>query len=325
MAPLHELGGRTGSRRRPGYTVVDALAALAIVAVFGLFALVAMARGRESARSASCQRNLGQIGIALAYYGQSQRTLPMIGEPTSIDPAPANGAAGPGPLKTLLETLGVSSLLGIEPDGRNLDRLKGPLLQGVAVPGFFCASDPHAIGLVFPSPVSYRATTGDDPEGRSGGFGFGVRTNHSAIEAADGLSYTAVFSERLVGNGLPQSSPENYALVDGPVTGQGSAPEDGDLLQAEWRGDAGSSWTAAGWPSTLYNHVETPGAAVSIAARDGRTASIPASSGHPSGVGLLLFDGGVRRIARTINRDVWREFATVHSRRAPDSRPAEAP
>jgi type II secretory pathway pseudopilin PulG len=324
VSPFRHTRRRKDSQPRPGYTVVDALVVLAVVAVVGLFAVMALARGRESARSATCQRNLGQIGIALAYYGQAQRTLPMIGEPTPIDPPPAPGSAGPGPLKTLLETLGVSSFLGIEPDGRNLDRLKGPTLQGVAVPGFFCASDPNAIGRVFPSPVSYRATTGDDSEGRSGGFGFGVQTSLAAIEAADGLSYTAAFSERLVGNGQPRQALENYSLEVGPIAERTIAHGESDPPPIAWRGDAGSSWADAGWPSTLYNHFDAPGAAESRVALDGKTASITASSGHPSGVGLLLFDGSVRRMARTINRDVWREFATVHSRRG-DAGPASAP
>jgi len=305
--------------------VVDVLVVFGVVSVAGLFAIMALARGRESARSSTCQRNLGQIGVALAYYGQLQRALPMIGEPTTIDPPPAPGSAGPGPLKSLLETLGVSSLLGIEPDGRNLDRLKGPMLQGVAVPGFFCASDPNALGRIFPSPVSYRATTGDDPEGRTGGFAFGGRSSLAAIEAADGLSYTAAFSERLIGNGLSRQAPENYSLEVGPITEQGDAAGESISIPTDWHGDAGSSWAVAGWPSTLYNHFATPGAAISLVARDGRTASMGASSGHPSGVGLLLFDGSVRRIARTINRDVWREFATVQSRRVAGDGPAVAP
>ncbi|MDR3620296.1 MAG: DUF1559 domain-containing protein [Paludisphaera borealis] len=315
---------RPRPRDRAGYTLIDALVAIAVVAVVGLFSIMALTRGRESARSVTCQRNLAQIGLALAFYDQTQGALPMIGEPSPIDPPPASGSTSPGPLKTLLETLGVSSLLGMEPEGRNLDRLKGPVLQGIAVPGFFCASDPRATGRVFPSPVSYRATTGDDAEGRTGGFAIGKRTTLAEIEAADGLSYTAAFSERLVGDGRPRQASENYALVDGPLSEQGCSPDASGSLQADWRGDAGASWNEAGWPSTLYNHAMPPGSKISCLTRDGRSARIGASSGHVAGVGLLMFDGSVKRIVWSVNPSVWREFATVSSPHAPVGPPAPA-
>jgi len=297
-------------RDRAGYTLIDALVATAVIVVVGLFAMMAMTRGRESARSTTCQRNLAQIGVGLALYGQFQRALPMIGEPAPIEP-PGAGATNPGPLLTLLETLGVSSLLGLHPEGLNLDRLKGPLLRDVAVPGFFCASDPRATGLVFPSPVSYRATAGDDVEGRTGGFAFGKRTTFAEIEAADGLSYTAAFCERLVGDGRAHQAPENYALVDGPIAEQGCFPDVEAAAKADWRGDAGSSWDQAGWRSTLYNHAMLPGSKISCLARDGRSALMGASSGHVAGVNLLMFDGSARRVAWSVDPKVWRGYGSV--------------
>ena len=51
-------------RDRTGYTLIDALVATAVVTIVGLFAIMALTRGRESARSTTCQRNLSQIGLA---------------------------------------------------------------------------------------------------------------------------------------------------------------------------------------------------------------------------------------------------------------------
>ena len=249
----------------------------------------------------------------------------MIGEPTPIEPPPADGATNPGPLRTLLETLGVSSLVGIEPEGRNLGRLKGPLLQGVAVPGFFCPSDPHAIGGIFPSPVSYRATTGDDPEGRSGGFAFGRRTTLGEIEAADGVSYTAAFSERLVGDGRSAQAPENYAMVDGAVAAPGCFLDSAAMAGADWRGDAGSSWEHADWRSTLYNHAMVPGSKLSCLARDGRSALMGASSGHVAGIHLLMFDGSVRRVVRSVDRKIWLDYGSVGALREPTTTDSDDP
>lgn len=310
--------GRRRTKARAGYTLTDALVAIAVVMVVGLFAIMALSRGRESARWTNCQRNLAQIGVALAYYDGSQGSLPGVGEPSPVDSPAKLDAKSPGPLKALLETLGVSSFVGIDPEARNLNQLKGPMLTAVAVPGFFCQSDPHATGGLFPSPISYRATTGDDPAGRGGGFAIGERTSLAAIEAADGVSYTAAFSERLVGNGQPRPARENYAVVEGPVAEPG-----GDESSGDWRGDAGSSWEAAGWPSTLYNHALLPGATTSRLARDGRSALMGASSGHVPGVGLLMFDGGVKRISRKIDPAVWRAYGTLGATGKAPEHPAD--
>ncbi len=307
MADLAISSALLRGRDRAGYTLIDALVATALIAVVGLFAIMALTRGRESARSTTCQRNLSQIGVGLSLYHAAQHALPMIGEPPPVEPPPASGATNPGPLRTILETLGVPSLLGVHPEGLNLDRLRGPLLVGVAVPGFFCPSDPHAIGGIFPSPVSYRATTGDDPEGRTGGFAIGRRTTLGEIEEADGVSYTAAFSERLVGDGRAVSSAENYALIEGAVAASGCSV----TPKAEWRGDAGSSWEHADWRSTLYNHAMLPGSKISCLARDGRSALIGASSGHTAGIHMLMFDGAVKRVVRSVDRRIWLDYGTM--------------
>ena len=314
-SPLH------ASRDRAGYTLIDALVATVLITVVGLFAIMALTRGRESARATTCQRNLAQIGVGLALYHAAQGALPAISEPTPIEPPPASGEANPGPLRTILETLEVPSLLGLHPEGLNLARLKGRPIEGVAVPGFLCPSDPHAIGGIFPSPVSYRATAGDDPEGLTGGFAFGRRRTLQEIEDADGATYTAAFSERLVGDGRAVQAAENYALVDGPVAESGCFADPDAAAGADWRGDAGSSWKQADWRSTLYNHAALPGSRISCLARDGRSALIGVSSGHTAGIHLLMFDGAVKRVVRSIDRKVWRDYGTVGAPRDPSQLP----
>ena len=117
------------------------------------------------------------------------------------------------------------------------------------------------------APVSYRASTGDTVEGTGGAFAVGQSRRLAEIEAADGLAYTALFSERLLGTGeeSARAVPENYAVVkelDAAVVAGGLAVED-------WRGDAGKSWAEASWSSTLYNHAVLPGIANSQVTVDG--------------------------------------------------------
>ena len=70
---------------RAGLTVIDLIVVLFLVAVLVLVMLMAMPRGREQARLTACQKNLAQIGLALALYDQTQHQLPTIGRPEPID------------------------------------------------------------------------------------------------------------------------------------------------------------------------------------------------------------------------------------------------
>ena len=118
-----------------------------------------------------------------------------------------------------------------------------------------CSSDPNATAGLFAAPISYRACTGDNPAGDNGAFAPGARSSLKEIQELDGTGYTAVFSERLVGNNQSTSAMSmNYMLVEGRIGGDGCGSVE-DL--ARWRGDAGSSWFAADYRSTLYNHATT--------------------------------------------------------------------
>jgi prepilin-type processing-associated H-X9-DG protein len=268
-----------------------------------MIALVLLARQREVARMAGCRRNLMQVGIALELYDQSTGCLPAVPR-LAADPPPTGG-----PLKALLEVLALPDLTELKdvtdrPQGR-----PGQVPGERPVPGFVCPSDPNGAGPSgFPAPVSYRATAGDRPDGMTGGFAPARTSRLDEIEAHDGRSFTAAFSERLLGthqDGDPR--PVNYLLVAGPVGDQGcpaGAP-------GGWRGDAGSSWAEASWRSTLYNHSVRPAAAVSCVAADGVTAGIGVSSGHVGGVNVLHFDGSVRTIRTTVDPQVWKGLSTT--------------
>jgi hypothetical protein len=180
----------------------------------------------------------------------------------------------------------------------------------IPVSGFICSSDPNATAVNFPAPISYRATTGDSPAGDNGAFAPGRVLRFRDIEAADGLSFTAAFSERLVGNnqaGGPALS--NYYVVPGALSGTSCPPAH---TPSAWRGDAGSSWTWSDYRSTLYNHALPPNARPSCAAQDGKTAFMGASSGHVRGINLLLFDGSVSVVRPLIDPKVWKEFARIN-------------
>ena len=246
-----------------------------------------------------------QVGIALALYDKSEGSLPTVPR-LGNDPA-----TGDGPLKLILNSLALPDLSELSDVTKRPPPRPDQVPGERPVPGLVCPSDRIDTGAGgVPAPISYRATTGDTPDGSNGGFAPGRTVRLNEIEAGDGLSFTAAFSERLIGTRNPsRHAPGDYLLVSRPVDDRGCPV----VASSQWRGDAGASWAEASWRSTLYNHVLTPGAVPSCIAADGLTARMGASSGHAGGVNVLIFDGSVRTVSPTVAPQVWKALATTQS------------
>lgn len=282
----------------PELIVVVVILVLALMVV-----LMTLPRQRENARLAGCQRNLMQVGVAVALYDRSAGWLPAV---PALD---ANPTPTGGPIKTMLETLALPDLTELSEVSKPPKVRPGEVAGERPIAGMVCQSDPYLTSPGgFPAPVSYRATTGDQPRGRNGGFAPGRRRRLKEIEDGDGRSFTAAFSERLLGDRRATGAhPANYRTVPGPLKGTG-CPSPG---RADVRTDAGSSWAEASWRSTLYNHAITPNAAPSCVAADGSSAFMGASSGHGGGVNVLFFDGSVRPVSRSVDPRLWSGMATT--------------
>ncbi len=280
---------------RRGLSAVEILVAVALVLVATACLLIAIPRAREGSRRAGCQRNLMQIGMALGLYHQSAGHWPTA------------RLGGDGPIPALLDTLGQTDFTAFR------DPKVAPPRRGVApvaertIPGLLCPTDRAGAASSFPAPISYRANTGDTTDGQGGPFAIGRTVTLAEVEAADGASYTAAFSERLVGDGrrgVPSRS--GYALAPAPV-GEAGCPT---APAPAWRGDAGSSWLRSDWRSTLYSHLPALQTNACIA-DDGRTAFLGASSDHAEGVHVLLLDGSLRTYHPAVDRGVWRALGTI--------------
>jgi hypothetical protein len=275
---------------------LEVIVAVVLTGCIFLYLLLAMPRGREAARRASCQRNLMQIGMALSLYHQSAMHLPTA------------RLGGDSPLAAMLGELGLVDFTTLNDRKVPPARMSPSPAAERPVRGFICPSDTNATAGIHPAPVNYRANTGDTVDGLRGPFALGRKVTLEEVEAADGTSYTAAFTERFVGDG--KGSPDDigsYKLAPGPVPKDG-CPSAGPM---SWRGDAGSSWLRADWQSTLYNHAATPNAWLSCISSDGPTAIMGASSGHAEGVHVLLLDGSLKTYRTSVSPEVWRALATV--------------
>ena len=71
-----------GSRKRRAFTLIELLVVIAIIAILASLLLPTLARARDKGKSARCQSNLRQLGLAANMYDEDNQVYP-IGWPSS--------------------------------------------------------------------------------------------------------------------------------------------------------------------------------------------------------------------------------------------------
>jgi prepilin-type processing-associated H-X9-DG protein len=134
-------------------------------------------------------------------------------------------------------------------------------------------------------------------------------------DVSDGASNTAAFSERTLGNGLPQTAmPPELAplyileLSNAVPVGetQCSSPASG-----KWYSQRSAKWILGNYGNSLYNHFYAPNAANWDCMNQPQQKGLfTARSYHPSGVNVVFCDGSVRFVRNQIELPIWRAMAT---------------
>jgi prepilin-type processing-associated H-X9-DG protein len=148
----------------------------------------------------------------------------------------------------------------------------------------------------------------------------GVFYNQSKVnigEITDGTSNTAMFSEKLRGLTVTDRRTSMFTM---PLTT--SLDQTHQVCQSVNTATAtpltnkqGWSWVMGDMCCTTYNHVSPPNSITwaGIGFTGGMVnmpMDVPASSGHPGGVNVLLCDGSVRFVRDSIALDAWRALGS---------------
>ena len=340
--------GRCHVRMRRGVTVVEVLLAVGLISLLLALVLPGLQSARESARKSQCLNNLRQLGVASHNHVASFREFPY----TSSSPGralPANlfpnretrtFQLAASPLATMSASIEQALYDRIDFGDRWLTDLSQPLgavseinrpLLNLNVAIFRCPSDRYQ-----PGANNYRANCGiglrnwrtrkdagctsDDRNGR-GAFCLAQAIRPAAF--TDGLSVTALFSEKVIGDFDPtEMTPFRDRFQWPGDETQCSIDEFVALCQSHVPVDAahmsygGSNWLIGGMNATWYNHLLGPNSVVpdcsignNIAAGGG-PGVYSARSLHPQGVNVLFADGAVSSVNDTVDIRVWHAMGT---------------
>ena len=150
---------------------------------------------------------------------------------------------------------------------------------------------------------------------------FGQSTRIGPANVRDGLSNTAAMSERLRGHDDFENvdvTSDQFRLA-APWTEAAFTEWCASLSDAEAialpkhysNATTGLTWLEGNMSWTRYNHVLTPGSKTCINGVTWNGVIMTAGSRHAGGVGLLLGDGSVRFVKRTVSPPIWRALGTI--------------
>ncbi|MGC1274921.1 MAG: DUF1559 domain-containing protein [Planctomycetaceae bacterium] len=313
-----------------GFTIIELLVSIGVISLLLSLLLPAVQSARQAALRIDCSNRLHQIGLATQNYADVHGgMLPPASVRVVVMPEGRMIPRNLSPQARLLPYLEMSAVWdsidlaetgdgagdGRDPPGSPLNAA----LLTQSVPVLTCPADSVPLGG-----NSYRMCRGSTPGLHvSPGSGsnralLGV-ARHFGCELSkitDGLSSTACFSERVVGDQDPSSYDpwRDRAILE--MTGVNGLPDEMaaacQLVPADVKEHAsfdGATWLLTANHLTLYNHVLPPNSKTPDC-HDSHDA-ITARSHHAGGVHVLFCDGGVRFVSASYDLDAWRGIASI--------------
>lgn len=332
--------------RRFAFTLVELLVVIAIIGVLVGLLLPAVQRAREAANRMQCQNNLKQLGLAVLNYHDTYRVFPFGKGPSYAGAVPYARWSAQSQMLPFFEqqnlydsinfafppeTPGMGGpVINFMPAWQNPGRINAAACR-TSIATFLCPSDPAGQPGEWPGQTNYVVNQGGmhmcdnseknrstvDPVDLLGVGVFYYLSNVRLADLTDGTSHTALMSEKLRGNGVPNPRTDMFMMMN-----QGSL----DAAYQECRSldpttatplmhKQGWSWVMGEMCCTTYNHVSPPNTTTCAGmgfpgGMENMSMVVPPSSFHVGGVNLLMGDGSVQFIQNGIELAVWRALGT---------------
>jgi prepilin-type N-terminal cleavage/methylation domain-containing protein/prepilin-type processing-associated H-X9-DG protein len=305
-------------RRRVGFTLIELLVVIAIIAVLVGLLLPAVQKVREAAARMKCSNNLKQIGLAMANYHDTYKQFPK-----GWDFATSWGA-----LARTLPFIEQDNVFKLIDFSKPISDPVNASVIPMEIATFRCPSD-------FPNPspsiggaTNYMGNAGSVPifviarglnatGTQPNGVIYTESSNINFGSIVDGSSNTALYSERVLGDG-------NMGLVsplEDVFNGSGAAPgipatadEAVTLCQLVDITNPANQFPifmGAPWAHGQHNyqHVSAPNSR-SCGWLPSLRATMAATSRHTGGVNVAFCDGSVHFIGNNVNLTTWRSLGT---------------
>lgn len=294
------------STNRRGFTLVELLVVIAIIGILVGLLLPAVQAARESARRMQCQNNLKQIGLALHNYHSAINRFPFAIGGTG------NKYSALSQLLPYFEQDNVHSKIDFRLAFNDATNSSARLaeLSLFRCPSDFANTQPTAGGAVNYCPN--KGTSLKWQDARANGVMY-LQSSTAFRDIRDGTSYTAAFSERVIGdgsNGYSSPDSDTYLSNADPQTEDEAFTAceavDTTNLANQFPQFMGAPWIDG---KHAYQHISPPNAR-SCGFQPAGKATMTATSRHAVGVQTLFCDGSVRFMTDTIDRTIWRSVGT---------------
>lgn len=293
-------------RRYSGFTLVELLVVIAVIGVLVGLLMPSVQAAREAARRMQCSNHLKQIGLGLHNYHAAYGRFPF-----------AIGGTGNkySAVSQFLSSMEQTAVHGEIDFARPITDPVNAAARLTEIPLFRCPSDldnrqPMAGGAINYCPNKGTSLLWQDT--RANGVMF-RQSETRYRDILDGTSYTAAFSERIIGdgsNGMNSPDSDVYRSTLNPLT-QDEARQfcrDVDVsdLANQFPQFMGAPWIDG---KHAYQHISEPNAR-SCGFQPARKATMAATSRHLGGVHVLMCDGAVRFVTESIDLEAWRNAGT---------------